>query len=217
MLFENARKQIVKYGQKLVEHDLTKGTGGNLSIFFPDDRLMLITPSGIPYFELEPTDIVIMNLDGKIIEGDKEPSSEEMMHRLIYRNRKDIKALIHTHSTYATSLSLLRKTLPPAHYMIALAGNDVRCAEYATYGTKELAENVLKAIEDRKAVLLANHGLLAGASDIVNAFNVAEEIEFVAEVYWRAKSIDNPIILSESEMELMQEKFSTYGQVKKKK
>ncbi|MGM0420268.1 MAG: L-fuculose-phosphate aldolase [Bacillota bacterium] len=216
MLFKNERKQIVEYGQKLVEHDLTKGTGGNLSIFFPDDQMMMISPSGIPYFELKPTDIVIMDLDGKIIEGDKEPSSEEMMHRLIYQNREDIKALIHTHSTYATSLSLLRKPLPPAHYMIALAGKDVRCAEYATYGTKELAENALKSIENRKAVLLANHGLLAGASDLANAFNVAEEIEFVAEVYWRAKSIDDPVILSEAEMELMQKKFSTYGQVKKK-
>lgn len=216
MLFKKERKQIVEYGQKLVEHDLTKGTGGNLSIFMPGERLMLISPSGIPYFEMKPADIVIMDLAGEVIEGDKEPSSEEMMHRLIYQSRKDIRALIHTHSTYATSLSLLRKTLPPAHYMIALAGKNVRCAEYATYGTKELAENALKAMEDRKAVLLANHGLLAGAADIANAFNVAEEIEFVAEVYWRAKSIDAPVILAEAEMELMQNKFSTYGQVKEK-
>ena len=215
MLLEKARKDLVKYGMKLVEHDLTKGTGGNLSIYDIEEGLMAITPSGIAYSDMEPVDIVIMNLDGEVVEGERKPSSEEAMHRLIYRERSDIKALVHAHSTYTTSLSLLRKSLPPAHYMIALAGYDVRCAEYATYGTEELANNAVRAMEDRNAVLLANHGLLAGGSDLPNAFNTAEEIEFVAEVYWRAKAIGDPVILSEDEMVLMEEKFKSYGQVKK--
>lgn len=215
MLLEKARNEIVKYGQKLVEHDLTKGTGGNLSIYDGVQELMALTPSGIPYFDLKPADIVIMNLAGEVIEGEKKPSSEEAMHRFIYKERDDIKAIVHAHSTYTTSLSLLRKTLPAAHYMIALAGNNVRCAEYATYGTEELANNAVQAMEGRNAVLLANHGLLAGAGDLPNAFNTAEEIEFVAEVYWRAKAIGEPVILPEAEMNLMAEKFKSYGQVKK--
>jgi len=214
MLLEKARRDLVKYGKKLVEHNLTKGTGGNLSIYDDGEELMALTPSGIPYFEMEPADIVIMNLDGEVVEGDKKPSSEEAMHRFIYKKRDDIKALVHAHSTYSTSLSLLRETLPPAHYMIALAGYDVRCARYATYGTEELANNAIEAMEGRNAVLLANHGLLAGAGDLPNAFNTAEEVEFVAEVYWRAKAIGEPVILPEAEMNLMAEKFKSYGQVK---
>ncbi len=214
MLLEKARRDLVKYGKKLVEHNLTKGTGGNLSIYDDGEELMALTPSGIPYFEMEPADIVIMDLDGEVVEGDKKPSSEEAMHRFIYKKRDDIKALVHAHSTYSTSLSLLRETLPPAHYMIALAGYDVRCARYATYGTEELANNAIEAMEGRNAVLLANHGLLAGAGDLPNAFNTAEEVEFVAEVYWRAKAIGEPVILPEAEMNLMAEKFKSYGQVK---
>ena len=215
MLLEKARKDLVKYGMKLVEHDLTKGTGGNLSIYDIEEGLMAITPSGIAYSDMEPVDIVIMNLDGEVVEGDKKPSSEEAMHRFIYKERSDINALVHAHSTYTTSLSLLRQSLPPAHYMIALAGYDVRCAEYATYGTEELANNAVKAMKGRNAVLLANHGLIAGARDLPNAFNTAEEVEFVAEVYWRAKAIGEPVILPEDEMALMEEKFKSYGQVKK--
>lgn len=214
MLLEKPRKDLVKYGKKLVEHNLTKGTGGNLSFYDDSEGLMALTPSGIPYFDMKPDDIVIMNLDGEVVEGDKKPSSEEAMHRFIYKERDDIKALVHAHSIYSTSLSLLRESLPPAHYMIALAGYDVRCAEYATYGTEELANKAVKSMEGRNAVLLANHGLLAGAGDLPNAFNIAEEIEFVAEVYWRAKAIGEPVILPEDEMTLMEEKFKSYGQVK---
>lgn len=214
MLLENARKDLVKYGRKLVEQNLTKGTGGNLSIYDESEELMALTPSGIPYFDMKPADIVLMDLAGEIVEGDRKPSSEEAMHRFIYKERDDIRAIVHAHSTYSTSLSLLRESLPPAHYMIALAGYDVRCAEYATYGTKELANNAVKAMENRNAVLLANHGLLAAAGDLPNAFNTAEEIEFVAEVYWRAKAIGEPVILSKDEMTLMEEKFKSYGQVK---
>lgn len=215
MLMIDERTEIVEYGKRLVTSGLTKGTGGNLSIYNREKRLFCISPTGIDYFDIKPEDVVVMDLEGKIIEGDKKPSSEVEMHRIFYANREDIDAIIHTHTMYSATLACLNWSLPPVHYMVALAGLDVRCAKYATYGTKELAENAFEAMRDRYAVLLANHGLLAGAKDLANAFNITEEIEYCAELYYRTKAIGEPIILPEEEMVLMLEKFKTYGQVKK--
>lgn len=215
MLMLDERNQIIEYGKKLVTANLTKGTGGNLSICNREKNLMAISPSGIDYFKIEPEDVVILDLKGNRVDGHREPSSEYEMHRIFYDNREDIDAIIHTHTMYATTLACLNWSLPPVHYMVALAGLDVRCAKYATYGTKELAENAYEAMKDRYAVLLANHGLLAGAKDLANAFNITEEIEYCSELYYRTKSIGNPVILPEEEMILMLEKFKTYGQVRK--
>lgn len=211
---KNEREQIVEYGKKLIDANLTKGTGGNLSIFNREKQLMAISPSGIDYFKIKPEDVVILDLEGNRVDGDKSPSSEYEMHRIFYENRRDIDAIIHTHTMYATTIACLNWELPPVHYMVALAGLNVRCAKYATYGTKELAENAFEAMKDRNAVLLANHGLLAGAKDLANAFNITEEIEYCAELYYRTKCIGEPVILSEEEMTLMLDKFKTYGQVK---
>ncbi|MEY8416899.1 L-fuculose-phosphate aldolase [Tissierella praeacuta] len=211
---KSQREQLVEYGKKLITSGLTKGTGGNLSIFDREQKLIAITPSGIDYFNIKSEDIVIMDINGQQIDGNKTPSSEFEMHRIFYEKRTDIDAIIHTHTIYATTISCLRWKLPAVHYMIALAGKDVRCAEYATFGTKELAENAFEAMKDRKAVLLANHGLLAGANNLENAFNITEEIEYCAELYYRTKSIGEPIILPDEEMGLMSEKFKTYGQRK---
>lgn len=214
MLMENERKEIIKYGKKLVTEGLTKGTGGNLSVFDRDKKLMAITPSGIDFFEIKEEDIVILDLDGNVVEGDRLPSSEWFMHLIQYQKRDDIEAVIHAHTTYGTALACLREPLPASHYMIAVAGKDVRVADYATYGTKELAENAAKAMENRRAVFLANHGILAGAQDLLNAFNIIEEIEYCSKVYCVAKSFGEPVILPDEEMELMAEKFKTYGQRK---
>ena len=214
MLMQKQRAELVKYGRKLVEAGLTKGTGGNLSVFDREAGHMAITPSGIDFFEIREEDIVIMDLDGNVVEGIRTPSSEWEMHLLPYKHRTDMDAVIHAHTMYSTVLACLHWDLPATHYMIAVAGKDVRCAEYATYGTHELAVNCLKAMEDRNAVLLANHGIVGGAKDLLNAFNVVEEIEYCSEVYVKAKSIGNPIILSDQEMELMAQKFKTYGQKK---
>jgi len=135
LILLNERQEIVEYGKKLVTSGLTKGTGGNLSIFNRKEGLMAISPSGIDYFKITPKDVVVLDLDGNIIDGDKKPSSELEMHRIFYKNRDDIDAIIHTHSTYATILSCLNVPLPPVHYMVALAGLNVRCAKYATFGT----------------------------------------------------------------------------------
>ncbi|TJX14569.1 L-fuculose-phosphate aldolase [Tissierella creatinini] len=214
MILIEEREKVVEYGIRLVTANLTKGTGGNISIFNRDKKLMAISPSGIEYEKIKPKDVVIMSLDGDIIDGERAPSSEFLLHKIFYENRDDISAMVHTHSRYATTLACLNWALPPIHYMVAVAGIDVRCAKYATFGTRELAINAYEAMVDRKAVLLANHGLLAGDMTIERAFNIAEEIEYCAELYYRAKSIGDPIILNNEEMSNMIEKFKSYGQNK---
>lgn len=212
MLMEKERLLLIEYGKKLVKAGLTKGTGGNLSIFDRKNGHVAITPSGIDFFEIQPEDIVIIDVDGNVIEGNRTPSSEWAMHVMPYKYRDDIDAVIHAHTMYATVMACLRQELPATHYMIAVAGENVRVAEYATYGSPELAKNAFEAMKDRKAVILANHGILAGANDLLNAFNIIEEIEYCAEVYTKAKAIGEPVILPHEEMTLMAEKFKTYGQ-----
>lgn len=212
MILEKERNLVVEYGKKLITSGLTKGTGGNISIFNREEKLMAISPSGIDYFQIKPEDVVILNMDGKIVDGDKVPSSECDMHRIFYRYRDDINAVIHTHTVYATTIACLNWELPAVHYLVAFSGTNVRCAKYATYGTPELAKNAFEAMKDRNAVLLANHGLLAGGRDIATAFNISEEIEYCAELYYRTKCVGEPVILSNNEMEMMIERFKNYGQ-----
>lgn len=212
MLMLEEKSKIVEYGKKLISSGLTKGTGGNLSIFNRKKNLMAISPSGIDYFDITSQDIVILDLKGEILDGVRKPSSEIEMHRIFYEKRKDIDAIIHTHSTYATSLSCLRWKLPAVHYLLASAGKDIRCADYATFGTEELAKKAFEAMKDRRAVLLANHGLLVGSHSLEDAFNISEDVEYCAELYYRTKSIGDPVILDDEEMNLMVERFKNYGQ-----
>lgn len=214
MLLIDEREKIVEYGRKLIDSNLTKGTGGNLSIYNREKELIVITPSVKDYMKIKPKDILVLNMNGEVIDGDGIPSSEFQLHRIFYDNRDDIDALIHSHSRYATTLACLNWNLPAIHYMVALAGMDVRCAKYASYGTKDLALNAYEAMIDRKAVLLANHGLLAGDNIIEKAFNIAEEIEYCSELYYRAKSVGEPIIINRDEMVKMIDSVRNYGQVK---
>ncbi len=213
MLLQKEREQIIEYGIKMLESGLTKGTGGNLSIFNREKKLMAISPSGIEYHKIQLEDVVIIDLDGNIVDGTSVPSSECDMHRIFYKYREDIHALIHTHTVYATTIACMNWDLPSVHYLVAFAGtNVVKCAKYATYGTPDLAENAFEAMKGANAVLLANHGLLAGAMDIGTAYNITEEIEYCAELYYRTKSLGNPVILEEAEMTMMKERFKNYGQ-----
>ena len=218
MLLQEEREQVVAYCKKLITQGLTKGTGGNISIFNREKGLFAISPSGIDYFETEPEDVVVMNLQGQVVDGNRKPSSEHELHRIFYENREDINAVVHTHSVYCTVLAVLREELPASSYLVAFAGGpNVRCGEYASFGTRELAEITYKAMKGRNAALMANHGLLAGAGDILNAFNIAEQIEGCAEVYVKARMIGRPVILDEEEMETMVDRFRhSYGQKKKK-
>ncbi len=213
MQMNEERSKLIAYGKKLIQDNYTLGTGGNLSIFNREKRQMLITPSGIPFPEIAESDLVLMTLDGTVVEGTKKPSSEWVMHKIFYEKRADLNCMIHAHTIYSTVLAELRWNLPATHYMIAVAGPDVRCAEYASYGTPELAENAYTAMEDRKAVLLANHGILVGHKDIENAYNVLEEVEYCANIYYRAKSIGEPVVLDDAEMLRMATKFQSYGQI----
>jgi len=207
MLLEKERELLVAYGRKLIDHRLTTGTGGNLSIFNREKGFLAITPTGLDYFDTRPEDIVVLEVDGEIVEGKREPSSELPMHRIFYQQRKDINALVHAHSRHATTLSCLNWDLPAVHYLLAFAGNEVKCAQYATFGSEELARSAFEAMEDRNAVLLANHGLLTGGKDLPFAFDLAELIEFCAEIYYRCKCIGDPVIISASEMEAVAEKL----------
>lgn len=211
MLLQKEREEIVAYGKKMISSGLTKGTGGNISIFNREQGLVAISPSGLDYYETKPEDVVILNLDGEVVEGERKPSSELDMHLIYYRNREDINALVHTHSPYAKTIASLGWELPAVSYLIAFAGPNVRCAPYETFGTKQLAEAAFEGMIDRRAVLLANHGLIAGANHIKMAFTVAEEIEFCAQIYYQTKSIGEPKLLPEDEMENLAKKFEEIG------
>lgn len=217
MLLKSERVQVAAYGRKMIDSGLTKGTGGNISVYNREQQLIAISPSGLAYDKVQLEDVVILNLAGEIIEGERKPSSELEMHRIFYQRRSDINAVVHTHSPFASTIAALRWDLPAATYLLAFAGGNVRCSKYATFATRQLAENAFEGMRDRKAVLLANHGLLAGGNDLLQAFNVAEEVEYCAEIYYRAKSIGDPVILPNEEMERLLEKFVGYGETNTKK
>lgn len=215
MRFIKEREQLIKYGKLMLDKNLTKGSGGNLSIYIREEKLMLITPSGIDYYMTMPEDIVLMDLHGNIIEGEKKPSSEYALHSIFYEKREDIDAIVHTHSVYASTLATLNCELPASHYLVAVSGgNNVRCSPYATFGTMQLALNAYEAMEDRYVAFLANHGMIAGAKNLQKAFSKSEDIELCCEIYYRAKSIGQPIILEKEETDKLIKLFNDYGQGK---
>jgi L-fuculose-phosphate aldolase len=213
MFMREERRELIEYGKKISEQKLTRGTGGNLSLWNQKENLMAITPSGIPYQEIQENQVVLMEVEtGKVVDGQAVPSSEYDMHRIFYKYRTDLHAIIHTHTTYSATVACLRHDLPALHYMVAYGGGiDVRCADYATYGTVRLAKNAFEAMKDRNACLLANHGLLTGGRDLAHAFNVTEEIEFCCELYCRTMAMGNPVILDPEEMTRMVDRFKDYG------
>ena len=221
MLLEEKRKELVAIGLRAIREGLTTGTGGNFSVCDRGSGLMCITPSGIPYVDIRPEQIVVMDVEtGKIVDGGAVPSSECDMHRIFYKYRTDIDAVIHTHTTYASTYSCFRRPLPAIHYLAAFGGTHVNCAEYATYGTVELARNAFKAMEGVNAVLLANHGLLAGAKTLDMAYNITEELEFCCKMVCTSMAMEasgvKPVVLPQDEMDRMVERFKGYGKVHEK-
>jgi L-fuculose-phosphate aldolase len=190
---------------------LAPNRSGNVSCRF--DGGLLITPSGVPYAEMTAADIVALDLAGKVRSGTRTPSSESPFHTAIYRSRPDAEAIVHTHSPQATALACARRALPAFHYMIALAGGPgVRCAEYATFGTQALAENALRGLEGRNAVLLANHGVIALGATLEAAYEVAYEVENMAGQYLRMLAAGlEPVVLDEEEMQRVIAQFARYG------
>lgn len=212
MLMEQQRQQIVDYGLKMIRSGLTTGSGGNLSILSAADNLIAISPSGMDYSDVTVADVVIVDRAGQMVEGERKPSSELGFHLALYAARKDINAIVHTHSVYATTLACLQWEIPAVHYLVAFSGDKVPLAPYATFGSEELADNIIASIGSYNAVLLANHGLVAVGQDMNSSFNVAEEIELVARIYYQAKSLGQPVLVDAEEMVRVTEKFGSYGQ-----
>lgn len=215
MLMEKARQEIVDYGKKMSAARLTSGTSGNLSVYDAKTGYMAISPSGVGYFDTKLEDIVIMKLDGTIVEGAMKPSSEHALHATIYKTHPDARAIVHAHATYCTTFACLNQPIRACHYLIAGAEcATIPCADYATYGTEDLAEKVKAVKSDGLAMLLANHGMVAFGPNMAKAFNVAENVEWMAEIQWRAMCVGTPSILSDKEIANVIEHFKTYGQVK---
>ena len=204
------KEQVVRYGKKLIDRRLTTGSGGNISVCNREKNLVAISPSGLDYYETTPEDIVILDMDGNLVEGKHRPSSEAGMHLAFYKNRADVSGIVHTHSKFATAIACMGWELPAVHYLIGMAGHRVKCTGYATYGSDELAKKALETIGDSNAVLLANHGLIALGEDVDRAFSTAEHLEFVSEVYYLTKTLGTPNILSDEDMDEVMKKFGTF-------
>lgn len=213
MLLEQERTQVVRYSRMLIERGLTRGTGGNISI--RSGELVAITPSGVEYMDMTAEDVVVTDLDGTIVEGALKPSSELGMHLASYRRRAEVEAVVHTHSTYAATLACMHRPLPPIHYLLGYAGGTVPCIPYYPFGSEALARAAAEGLDGRNAVLLGNHGLLAVGADIAYAFSVAEETEFVAELYYRTELLGGGQLLSEPQMQEALGRFAVYGQKQK--
>ena len=205
------RTMLIAACRELTHRGLTYGTSGNVSVRY-DERRFFVSPSGMDYAVLQADDVPLMDLDGRWF-GRRRPSSEWRFHRDIFRSRHDVGAIVHTHSPQATALACTGRGIPAFHYMVAVAGGrDIRCARYYAFGTQELSEAVLAALKDRKACLLANHGVIATAADLSIAISLAGEVENLALQYCTALSLGEVCILDDAEMCRVVEKFRTYGQ-----
>jgi L-fuculose-phosphate aldolase len=203
---------VVRTAQGLDAAGFCPSKSGNVSI--RHGAGMLITPSGLPYAAMQADDIVEIDLDGRRAGGsERKASSEWPFHAAIYKARADAAAIVHTHSPYATALSCARRDIPAFHYMIALAGgSDIRCAPYATFGTQALADNAVAALEGRRAVLLANHGVIATGQTLEGAQTLAGEVENLARQYLALLAAGlEPVILDRAEMERVTAQFKGYG------
>ena len=205
----NPAEQIIKYAKMLNTENLSALRSGNISVRYNDG--FLITPSGVKYSSLKNDDIVFVSLDGKFNENKRKPSSEWRFHKDIYKYKDEANAIVHTHSTHATAFSTHGKSIPAFHYMVALAGgNDIKCADYATFGTEELSQNIMKALQDRKACLMSNHGQVAFEKSLDKAFELAQEIENICQQYVNALKIGNPKIISIDEMDKILVRIRNY-------
>ena len=207
------REELITTARRMSELGLTPGMSGNVSVRTPSG--MLVTPSGMPYGELVPDDAVEMKLDGSMRAGQRTPTSEWQLHRDILGARPDVGAIVHTHSLFCTTIACLRREIPAIHYMVVLAGTDaIPCAEYATFGSAELALNAVTALGGGNACLLANHGMVALGETLAKALRLAAEVETLASQYWHAAQLGTPHILDAGELARVRAKIAGYGQVR---
>ena len=218
MLMQEERELVVEYGKKMSAARLSTGTSGNISIYNAEKGLMAISPSGIDYFSTRPEDVVITDLDANIVDGDKKPSSEWGLHTTFYRHKPHARAVVHTHSMYCTTFAVLGQPIRAVHYVIGDAGvATVPCAPYYPFGTLELAEAAISVCGESNAVLLGNHGLVTCGSSLKSAYSLACNMEYIAELQYRAMCIGTPNVLSDEQMAEVMERFKTYGQPGSKK
>lgn len=203
------REQLIATAIAMNASGINVGTTGNLSIRSGDG--MLITPSRIPYADLQPGSIVPVSMQGTWPEN-QTPSSEWRFHRDIYAHRPDAQAIVHAHPVFCSALASLHRSIPAFHYMVAVAGGkDIRCCDYATYGTQELSDLVIAALQDRKACLMANHGLVCLETSLPRALALAIEVENLARTYCQALQIGEPVILDDEEMQVVIAKLGGKG------
>jgi L-fuculose-phosphate aldolase len=205
------RSRVIAACRELTRRGLTHGRSGNVSVRC-GERRFFVSPTGMDYEALHDEDIPLMDLDGRWF-GNRRPSSEWRFHRDIFRSRREVGAIVHVHSPHATALACTGRGIPAFHYMVAVAGGrDIRCAPYHTFGSQELSAAALSALNNRKACLLGNHGVIATGADLADAVSLAAEVENLALQYWLALSVGEVAILDDVEMDRVVEKFRTYGQ-----
>ena len=208
-LMSKIKAEIIKYSKMLNSTKLSALRSGNISVRYKDG--FLITPSGKKYSSLKNKDIVFVSLEGRYNKEKGIPSSEWQFHQDIYKNKKDAEAIVHAHSTNATAVSTHKRGIPAFHYMVAMAGGyDIKCAKYATFGTRDLSKNILKALKGRKACLISNHGQIAFEENLSKAFELAEEVENISLQYITSLKLGKPKILSINEMKKVLSKAKNY-------
>lgn len=195
MRLEPLREAVAEGGRRLLASGLVRLTEGNLSARDPASGLVAISPSGIPYGRVHAAQVALVDLAGRVVEGQARPSSELAMHLEVYRRRGDVGAVVHTHSVAATSLAVLGREVPAVHYAIAPLGDVIRVAPYALFGTERLARLAAGTLGDSNAVLLANHGVLVAGADLEQALEHAATVEYLAELYSRAVHLGVPVVL----------------------
>jgi L-fuculose-phosphate aldolase len=214
---QQLRQAVIATALAMNAAGINRGKSGNVSarVRVASFDGYLITPTGMPYASLEPADIVAMPMvgDEAAEAGSRLPSSEWRFHRDLYAARPEFGAIVHTHAPFATTLACLDRGIPAFHYMVAIAGgSDIRCARYATFGTQQLSDLVVAAMDGRQACLLSHHGMIAAGATPDRALALAVEVETLAEMYWRALQVGEPTLLDEAEMAVVLGKFSSYGQ-----
>ena len=216
MKHQDLREEVARIARQMISSGLVTGTSGNVSARTPEGDV-LITPSGLDYGQLEPGNIVLVDLEKNVLEGALEPSSETPMHTGIYRARPQVDAVVHTHSRFATTLACLGLEIPPVHYMLTTLSQDGRIplAPYATYGTEELVGYASETLgESHNACLLQNHGTITVGESAEEAFSRTVVLEEMAEVYYRARLAGEPVLLSPEQVEEVAAKITDYGQAK---
>ena len=206
---QSKRQAIIDACRRMNQLGINQGTSGNISV--RHGKGLLITPTRVPYEKMTPEQIVFMDMNGSFDRAQK-PSSEWRFHLDILRTRREIDAVVHAHPTYATILAIMGREIPPVHYMIAAAGGDtIRCAPYATFGTPELSEHALEALEGRLACLLDHHGMIAIGPSLERALWLAVEVETLARQYHGCLQIGDPPLLSAEEIERVRRRMAGYG------